>query len=66
LLNITAEAIDTKPGARDLAALVKQYREILAEIDNIRGGTGEDDEISQIINAREADGKSGAVRQNRS
>lgn len=65
LQRIIAEAIDAGPGARDLAGLTKQYRETLKEIAELKGGTEENDEIEQIISAREADGKSGAVRQNR-
>lgn len=62
---IIADAIDAGPGARDLAGLTKQYRETLKEIAELKGGTEENDEIDQIISTREADGKPGAVRQNR-
>ena len=58
---IIADEIDARPGARDLAGLAKQYREVLQEIDFLKGGE-DDDEIDQLINERAADGKSGAVR----
>lgn len=66
LLEILAAAIDNGPGARDLAQLSKQYRETLLEIEQIEGAEPSDDEISEILAERAADGKSGAVRKNRS
>ena len=65
LLLIVADEIDNRPGARDLAGLVKQYRELTKEIEEIEGGESED-EIADILNSRNADGKSRAVRPNRS
>ena len=65
LLEILAGAIDSGPGARDLAQLSKQYRETLAEIEQIEGAEPSGDEISEILAVRAADGKSGAVRKNR-
>ena len=65
LLEILAGAIDDGPGARDLAQLSKQYRETLAEIEQIEGAEPSGDEISVILAGRAADGKSGAVRKNR-
>lgn len=62
LLEVLAEAIDSKPGARDLAQLSKQYRETLTEIDIIKGMSEEDDEIGEIMSKRQADGKPRAVR----
>lgn len=59
-------AIDTCESMRDLAALSKQYRETLKEIEEIEGGSEQDDEIGEILGSREADGKPGAVRKNRS
>lgn len=61
LRGILAEEIDYRPGARDLASLVKQYRETLAEIEQLKGGD-DNDEIDKILEARQADGKPGAVR----
>ena len=66
LLEILAEAIDQRPGARDLAGLSKQYRETVKEIEEIEGAGGNDDEIGEILGSRAADGKPGAVRKNRS
>lgn len=65
LLEILAEQIDRQPGARDLAGLAKQYRETLIEIEEIEGARSNDDEIGTLLASREADGKSGAVRQSR-
>lgn len=48
LLGILAEAIDQRPGARDLAQLAKQYRETLREIEDIEG-VETDDEIGDIL-----------------
>lgn len=66
LRDILADEIDQRPGARDLAALVKQYRETLAEIDLLGGAEEQDDEITEILTKRKASGKSKAVRSNRS
>ena len=62
LLKVLAKAIDEKPGARDLAQIVKQYRETLAEIEEIKGIGDDDDEIGEILSKRSSDGKTGAVR----
>ena len=62
LLLILAKEIDDKPGARDMAALAKQYRETLHEIEEIEGTDGNNDEITQLLQERERDGKSGSVR----
>lgn len=61
LLEVLSEAIDAKPGARDLAQLCKQYRETSAEIAEMEGGH-EQDEISAILDRRKADGKSDTIR----
>lgn len=65
LLEILAESIDQKPGARDLASLSKQYRETVREIEELEGAGDQDDEIGEILGARRADGKPGAVRKSR-
>lgn len=65
LLRVLAKEIDDKPGARDMAALAKQYRETLKEIDELEGTVSDGDEISEILAERETCGKSGAVRKNR-
>ena len=51
---------------KTLASIAKQYRETIREIDEIEGGVTEDDEIGAILQAREVDGKSNAVRKSRS
>lgn len=62
LLKVLAREIDKKPGARDLAQLSRQYRETLAEIEEIKGIGDDDDEVQEILSKRSADGKTGAVR----
>jgi hypothetical protein len=62
LLEILADEIDQRPGARDLAQLSRQYRETLKEIEEIEGAEQNDDDISEILSERAAAGKSGAVR----
>lgn len=52
LLEELAIAIDARPGARDLASLVRQYRETLREIEDIEGGIDESDEIQKILSSR--------------
>lgn len=62
LLLVLAEQIDSKPGARDMASLARQYRETLKEIEEIEGADDNDDDIGQLLAQRDADGKAGAVR----
>lgn len=62
LRDIIAEEIDERPGARDLAQLAKQYRETIREIESIEGVNKNGNEVSNILKARKADGKSGSVR----
>ena len=50
-------------GSRELAALAKQYRETLAEIEQIEGGDQANDEIGEILSGR--DGMSDSVRKSR-
>lgn len=59
------EALMQKANSRSYAPLAKQYRETLKEIEEIEG-VNTDDEISDILSEREAEGKAGAVRKNRS
>ena len=66
LLEILADRIDESPGARDLAQLSRQFRETLAEIEEIEGAEQKDDDIEEILSRRAAAGKPGAVRPNRS
>lgn len=63
LRNRLAYAIDECESMRDLAALSRQYRETIKEIEELDNGEA-DDEIAQILGDR--DGMPGAVRANRS
>ncbi len=65
LAGVLASSIDNCEDDRALPALAKQYRETIREIEEIQGGESDGDEISEILTARQADGKSGAVRKNR-
>ena len=56
-----AFAIDTCESMRDLAALSRQYRETIKEIEEIEGATP-DDEIAGILSERESNGESRTVR----
>ena len=59
------EAIENCESMRDLAALSKQYRETIREIEELEGAVPDDDEIEGILTERSADGKPGAVRKDR-
>ena len=52
--------------SKSLAGIAKQYRETIREIEEIEEGTNPDDEIAEILSGRKSDGKSGAVRKDRS
>lgn len=66
LARILAKQIDTceeaADGLKTLPQLSKQYRETIREIEEIEGADKNDDEIGEILAARNADGKSDAVR----
>lgn len=62
LTRILAETIDEAKYAKDIPVLARQYRETLEEIELIEGNDGDEDEIAKLLQGREADGKSGAVR----
>ena len=51
---------------KTLAALARQYRETIREIEELERSTDTDDEIGDILRRRAADGEPGAVRPNRS
>lgn len=55
-----ALAIDDCESMRDLAALSKQYRETIKEIEEIEGSEPKDDEITKLLGG--ADGVPGSVR----
>lgn len=50
LVEIIAEKINSDPGARDLAGLAKQHREILREIEEIEGTGNDESEIDKLLN----------------
>ena len=58
-------AMMQKANTRAISSLARQYRETIREIEEIEGNDSED-EIADILKGREADGKSRAVRPNRS
>lgn len=66
LRDILETAITECDSKRDLAALSRQYRETLKEIEEIEGADSNEDEIEDILNERSANGKAGAVRKDRS
>ena len=55
-------AIQECESKRDLAALSRQYRETLREIDEIEGGPKEDDELGALLAQRRSDGRPSSVR----
>ena len=66
LADVLAENIDGCEDARALPQLAKQYRETIREIEEIEGAEHHGDEIGAILAQRQADGKPGAVRPDRS
>ena len=50
---------------RALAGICKELRETLKEIEGIEGADANDDEIAAVIQKRDAQGKSRAVRKDR-
>lgn len=67
LAGVLAANIDACDDARALPALAKQYRETVREIEEIEGTQNHGgDEISELLAQRQADGKPGAVRKDRS
>lgn len=57
-----ATAIDECESMRDLAALSRQYRETIREIEEIEGQGNNDDEIAEVLTERDRLGKPGSVR----
>ena len=51
--------------SRSVAAIARQYRETIKEIEEIEGADSGEDEIEKLLSGR-ADGMPGAVRQDRS
>ena len=64
-LEATLYAAMDGTSVRELAAIARQYRETIREIEEIEGTAGDNDEIGEILAERAADGKPGAVRKNR-
>lgn len=62
---VLAKNIDSCKDARLLPQLAKQYRDTIREIEEMEGAPSDGDEISEVLAARERDGKPGAVRKNR-
>ena len=60
-----AAALD-QAETKEVAALARQYRETLREIDLLEGEHEQEDDIAQLLSARANDGKSGAIRPDRS
>lgn len=59
-LEADLELLMSKANSRSYAALAKQYRETIKEIDEIEGSEPQDDEIEKLL--KESDGSPGAVR----
>jgi len=55
----------SKANSRSYAALCRQYRETIKEIEEIEGTDSGEDEIEKLLSCR-ADGMPGAVRADRS
>lgn len=66
LAELLAEKMDEVKYIKDLPPLAKQYRETIREIEEIEGNVNETDEITEILRSRENNGKSGAIRKNKS
>ncbi len=66
LSELLAEKMDEVKYIKDLSPLAKQYRETIREIEEIEGNVDDTDEIAEILHSREANGKSRAVRKDKS
>ena len=64
LAQMLAERLETCT-EKQTAQLAKQYRETIYEIEEIEGRNDTDDELSEILQSRETDGKSAADMPNR-
>lgn len=58
---VLAGNIDKCEDPKLMPSLARQYRETIREIDDLEGGAT-DDEIEDILQQRQCDGKAGAVR----
>lgn len=66
LAELLAEQMDRVKYSKDLPPLAKQYRETIREIEELDDGSKDTDEISELLCQRDADGKSGTVRKDKS
>ena len=55
-----------KANSRTIAAIARQYRETLKEIEDIEGVENNGDEIESLLSERSSNGKAGAIRKDRS
>jgi hypothetical protein len=65
-LEVELKELMNKANSRSFAPLAKQYRETIKEIEEIEGSEENDDEITALLDQRGVDGKSRAVRPDRS
>lgn len=65
LRDVLESAIFECESKRDLAALSRQYRETIKEIEELEGAEPTNDGIAEILAARKADGHTTAIRKNR-
>ena len=61
-LEETLEEQMERANSRSIAAIARQYRETLREIAEIEGTEEADDEIAEILQERESNGKARSVR----
>ena len=54
-----------RANSRTIAAIARQYRETLKEIEDIEGVESNGDEIEDILSERTSNGKAGAIRKDR-
>lgn len=66
LAGMLAKRLDQGVDDKSLASVSKQYRDTLREIDELKGANGGgDQEIDELMQARAAKGRPGAVRERR-
>ena len=67
LAGMLAKRLDQGVDDKSLASVAKQYRDTLREIDELKNAKGGgDEEIDELMQARAAKGRPGAVRERRS
>lgn len=65
LAGMLAKRLDQGVDDKSLASVTKQYRDTLREIEELKGANGGDEEIDELMQARAAKGRPGAVRERR-